>query len=1368
MWRLLASLGLYVLSVAAVLALVLAALWWLLHTEGGTTWLLARLPGVQVVGAHGAVLGDFEAQGVEIALPGGGAKLHLRALSWHGLRFESAPHPLWLRVVLAELRVARVDLALADADPSALHAAPTSLYLPVEFDLAALRIDELHIDPLGAEPLRDLRAHLHLGAQAGTLHRIDDLHVAWDRLHAEGKAQVGTHGGLALDASIELTQQLAAAGEWGATATLSGPLATPQLLLQLRAQPTPSRPAQSLDASAMLHPFARWPLGDLQASAKALDLSALHSAAPATALDIEATVRTLGLDQPAMASVKLNNRSAGRWNEARLPLRELRLALRARPDDPSHLELQDFEALLGTDQGSAGRLTGSGRWNPAQWQLDARLEALRPAQLDARAPQMSLQGRVTLTGSGFDAATPEAATVDLRGDLTGQMLERGAARPVQLKLDARLNALRIELREALAQAGGAKATLSGLLSRATRDAGWSAKGQLALRDFDPLPWWPGPEDSAWRQGTHRLNAHGDFELGLPPQAPSFIEQLTRSRGQAQLSLDPSQLAGVPLSGSLSLQSTPGAQAVAHLQLDASGNALRADGRLGTLGDRGDDSWELKAEMPSLQRLQPLWRLLQGGSGDARLAGSLNATAHVAGRWPRLSSQGQLEAGALRIGAATVQRALARWRFASSADAPLEAQIDLRQVAYGDPSAESVQMQMKGTLRSHTLELRAESKALPPQWVETLQAAPAGAAAKHSLALLQAQGGAVETAQTGFTGWRGSVQRVELRGDAPGAPAWADARDIGVDLQWARGPARASVDAGHAELMGAVLRWNRIAWQAADPGRTPAMLDAQVQLDPLDVAPLLARAQPKFGWGGDLRLSGRMRVQSAPQFSADVVLERSTGDLSVTDESGTRSLGLSDLRVGLNAREGVWSFTTGVAGKTLGQAAGAAVARTSAQATWPSADTPLQGVLELRVADLGVWGPWLPPGWRLLGEMRVGASIGGQFGSPEYTGELTGKGLGVRNPLQGVDVHDGDVAITLKGDSARIEHFSARAGAGSLELQGEANLGGRPRAEITLKADKFQLLGRVDRRIVTSGEATLKLGRDTLALDGQMTVDEGLIDFNRSDAPRLSDDVQVRRGEGTQDDTLAAAAAEAAQANAKGRDVSVNLRVSLGDKLRVRGQGLDTGLRGDLHIAAPQGRLRVDGSVRAVDGTYKAYRQKLNIDRGVLTFNGPVENPQLDIEATRPNLDVRVGVAVTGTVLVPRVRLFSDPEMSDADKLSWLLRGRASEGQGSGDTALLQAAAMALLAGDESSSINQAFSALGLDELSLSVGEASGGGTMFSVGRQLSRNWYIGYERSLNATTGSWQLIYRIAQRFTVRVQSGEANSIDLIWTWRWQ
>jgi translocation and assembly module TamB len=1368
-WRPLRSLAFsfstYLLGLGSAAALVVVACWWLLYTESGTQWLLPHVPGLQISGVRGSLLGEFSAQRVELPLPGQGASLRLQDLRWSAPRLRPLHGSLWLRAEFDELRASRVDLTLSD-EPSIDTEPPQNLELPVGVKVGTLRIDELHVEGIDT-PLRQLRAQLELGAEGGARHTLDGLQVGWDKLRLDGRAQVATRDNLAVDAAFNLTQQPAGAGEWTAALRLAGPLATPQLQATLRAQATPSSPPQTLDASATLRPFAAWPLGDLEASARALDLAALHGDAPRTTLDLEASARTQGLELPAALQLSLNNRDAGRWNEGRLPLRTLTLQLSARPDDPGQLEVKAFEAELGSARASAGRVSGSGQWNPATWRIDTRLSALRPTLLDARAPDMRLDGRVQLDGSGFDASTPHSAQVDVRGNLDGTLVGQEPAQPVQVRLDARLNLLRIELRELLAQSGSARATVNARLTRATPSAGWAANGQATLREFDPLPWWPGRENSPWRQGPHRLNAAADFELQLPAAAGSAAQMLSRLRGRAQLGLEPSRLAGVPLSGSLVLQTQANGKASGQLQLEADGNNLRADARLDSLAEGGGDHWDLKAELPALKKLQPLWKLLLGADSDARLAGKLHAEASVDGRWPALSTQGKLDASALQLGAVELKRAEGRWTLGTRGDAPLDAQLELSQLSRGAPSAEVVKLQLKGTLSAHTVEMRAESKALPPQWVEAMQNAPAGTTALRSLAQLRLEGGAIGAGAAGMTGWRGKVQKLELRGDAAAAPPWLNLAEFGLELQWADGPLRLKADAGRAELLGAALNWSRIAWTAADPDRAPARLDADARLEPLDIAPLLQRMQPAFGWGGDLRLGGHLIVQSSPNFSADVVVERSSGDLTVTDDSGTRALGLSDLRIGLNARDGTWSFSTGLAGSTLGRAAGAVVVQSTPKATWPAADAPLQGVLELQIADLGVWGPWLPAGWRLTGGMHANAALSGRFGAPAYEGELTGAGIGVRNVLQGVDVRDGELKIALLGDSARIEKFAASAGKGRLSLLGEASLGASPRAELNLRLEQFQLLGRVDRRIVASGDATLKLGRDTLALNGDFKVDEGLIDFSRSEAPTLSDDVQVKRGNAEDFKLVIASPAEAEAKAARARRATLDLRVQLGEKLRIRGQGLDAGLRGELRLSAPQGRLRVDGSVRTVDGTYRAYRQRLNIERGMLTFNGPVENPQLDIEAIRPNLDVRVGVAVTGTVLVPRVRLFSDPDMSDADKLSWLLRGRASEGPGSGDTALLQAAAMALISGDEPSVLDQLFNVIGLDDLSVRQSDTVTGGAIVSVGKQLSRNWYVGYERGLNATTGNWQLIYRIAQRFTIRAQSGESNSIELIWSWRW-
>jgi translocation and assembly module TamB len=205
------------------------------------------------------------------------------------------------------------------------------------------------------------------------------------------------------------------------------------------------------------------------------------------------------------------------------------------------------------------------------------------------------------------------------------------------------------------------------------------------------------------------------------------------------------------------------------------------------------------------------------------------------------------------------------------------------------------------------------------------------------------------------------------------------------------------------------------------------------------------------------------------------------------------------------------------------------------------------------------------------------------------------------------------------------------------------------------------------------------------------------------------------------------------------------------------------------VSRPNGRWALNGTVNAVDGTFANYGQKLEISRGVIVFNGAPSDMRLDIEATRPNLDVRVGVAVTGPLQNLRVRLFSEPEMSNNEKLSWLLLGRASDGLGKTDTALVQRAAFALLAGDGDGGPGAITKRFGIDDVGLRQTDGvDTRETVVSVGKQLSKRVYIAYEQNLATSAGSFQVTYRIAQRFVMRLQSGLDRSVDLIGTWRWE
>ena len=1383
-----------------------AALWWALTSASGSAWLLTLAPQLKVVAPKGSLLGDFAAERLDVTLPGAGV-LRLDAPRWQALSATAGDHGRWLHLKIAALHADRAtwlpsnEAKAANSEPAG---PPRTLRLPIEIEVAAASVDELRIGSADAAPVRAVKARVHLGADGGSLHRFDAVQGHVDRAALKGEATIAADAPFAV--TVRATADSAGmAPSLQALVTASGPLDALKVAATASVAATPTHPAQSIDAAAVVRPFAAWPLGELRATLVALDLSAFTSAAPATSLSGTAVAATTGIDTPAQLSLDLRNARAGRWNEGLLPVARAVAELRARPDDPSVLEVKSLTAELGSAALPGGRIAGTGRWTNDRWNIDADLAGVRPLALDARAPDTALSGKLVVAGSGFAAVATRTIDVDARlaGQLADRRLPKAAPRAAQLRLQARASADEIDLRSAEATLGDAKATLVGKLTRRAADAPWRAAGRVQLAAFDPAPWWPGGADALFARGANRLNGSGDFDLVLPAtNAVDAIALLAALRGQASAQFKDSVLAGIAFEADAGFANSDGA-AQPRLAITAAGNRLQAEGRLGAAGSARDD-WRLAIDAPHLDALAPVLGSLSGGPSAAgkantapRLGGTLTAKAHVAGRWPDLTSDGEMQASALRLDAITVRQASGRWRAGSTADAAIEGHLELDDLAIDGRKVERAEATVTGSARAHRAELRIDSAALPPEWVDTLTAklpatttsrpitttnatSSSTTAAARSQLTLVAEGGLVDSGSERAAGWRGSVRELTAQSVARPTRTWLRARDLRGAVFWSGGPLRADVDAGSADALGATLRWSRIAWQQAGAG-TAAKLDVQASVDTLAVAPLLAAFQPDFGWSGDLAVAARIDVRSAPSTKVDIVVERKSGDLAVTDEFGSQPLGISELRLGVAADQGAWKLAARVAGANIGVASANVTARASAGAAWPGADSPLAGNVELRIASLGSWGRWVPAGWRLAGELRADAVVGGRFGAPQYTGRVEGTKLGVRNFVEGVNVTDGVVAIALQGTTARIETFTAKAGAGTVRVEGEAAFDDAPSARLRLVADRFELLGRVDRRIVASGNAALRLDSKTLALDGQLAIDEGLVDFTRSDAPTLGSDVEVVRrpaivqtaASSPAQVAVSAAAASASApspviAAAPSRAVALDLRVGMGEKLRVRGRGLDAGLRGELRITSPGGRLAVAGTLRTEGGTYQAYGQKLGIDRGVLTFTGAVENPRLDIEATRPDVDVRVGVVVSGTALYPRVRLFSEPDLSDLDKLSWLVLGRASETTGGADTALLQQAALALLSGEGPGVTDRLIKSIGLDAVSVRQSQGAVKDTIVSLGKQISKRWYVGYERGLNTTAGTWQLIYRVAQRVTVRAEAGSDNAIDVNWTLRWK
>jgi len=1363
-WRGFVALVVALLVVAGVLlALAHAA-----RSEAGTRWLLGRVPGLTAVDVQGSLIGErlhigslrwqgsatqprLEIDGLEVAQP-----------SWRLLPFEGA----WVSLTATALSIKRA--VWHSPQESTPGTGPPQLRLPIAVRIDAVSIGELQIDD--SAPWRDVRAALRVGDNDGAEHRIEGLAMRNDRLRLSGDARIGADAPLPL--ALRLQASAVAGAPWQASVQADGPLSDFTLLATLRGDAGNPK-APQLDVRARIAPFAAWPLAGLQLSTRALDLAALSSAAPHTRIDAEATVESAGLDRPAQVSLRAQNHEPGRWDGQRVPVRELQLELGGTPNRLDRLDIRQFEALLADDRQGAGRVAGRGQWTGGELQLQLQLAGVEAARLHGGAPLLRGGGTVSLQLDGVplplagvagaaqarpQAPPPWQARVD--ASLEGTL--GASARPIQAQFKATVGADAIELTALRARAGDgtAVATLKAQHRRNGGPGTWHVVGNGELQQLDPLLLWP-PSDAGWAHGPHRANGHWQLDAEIPADLAERLSRQRESalaalRGQLQLDLAGSTLAGLPVDARADVRGDGQALGV-HAVASAAGNQATLDGRFAV--EPAQDRWQIDVALPAPAALQPWSGLLPGVPWPS--TGQLSAQARLDGRWPELrGGSGTLKADGVKAGDVALAEARGRWQFGGSGDAPLELALDAKGVQQGAQRIDQLQARVDGTLRAHRLGLRIDTPARPPAWSENL----VGSTSTGTVATLDAHG-AWHSAAGGGGRWLADAAALRIGGrDGKGDP-WLDIRDLRAELAFdpSGSLTRAQLSPGRALMAGgAALRWSAASWHA-DGHR----LDLQGELEPLAVAPLLARLQPDIGWGGDLTLAGRIDIRAAQQLDAEVVLARSGGDLRIADESGAaQPLGIGELQLAFSAHDGVWRFAQGLAGRQIGEMAGAQTARTDARARWPAADAPLEGVLQMRVANLGAWGMWVPPGWRLGGKLRVSASLGGRVGAPQLRGEMHGGDLTVRNVLQGIGLSDGQLDASLEGDVAHLQRLSFKGGEGTLDLSGEARLGDAPSARLQLAADRFRLLGRIDRRVIASGKAQLQLGRESLQLDGKFQVDEGLIDFSKANAPSLDNDVSVVR-EAASAPSGNGGRPPAQVLPAALRNAQVDLEVALGEKLQIRGRGLDTQLRGDLRLSTPGGRPALNGTVRAVSGTYVAYAQRLVIERGELVFTGAPENPRLDVLAIRPNLDVRVGVAVTGPLQSLHVRLYSDPEMADMDKLSWLLLGRPSDGLGRTDTALLQRAAVALLAGEDRAPSDQLMAQLGITDFSVRQSDSETRETIVSLGRQLSQRWYVGYERSVNATTGSWQLIYRVAQRFTVRAQSGADNSLDFIWQWRW-
>jgi translocation and assembly module TamB len=470
------------------------------------------------------------------------------------------------------------------------------------------------------------------------------------------------------------------------------------------------------------------------------------------------------------------------------------------------------------------------------------------------------------------------------------------------------------------------------------------------------------------------------------------------------------------------------------------------------------------------------------------------------------------------------------------------------------------------------------------------------------------------------------------------------------------------------------------------------------------------------------------------------------------------------------------------------------------------DAPLTGNVQAQMPDLGIWASFAPPGWRVAGSLAANVQLAGNLQDPRWSGSITADKMRIQSQLDGVDLRNGSLRAQLNGNTLELQslHFDGGEGSrariagysgnltaaptsgGTLDATGTISWtmpqnGAAPdiRMDIRTQAKALQVLVRADRQVSVSGQVRSQLQQGQLSITGDLKVDRASIMLADESSPKLGSDVVVS----TKASRAAAAekakqeAAKAAQAKLDApagrvepaKPLILNIKLDMGRDFALQGYGITTRLTGTLNVqssgSAGIGMPRITGVISTEEGRYRAWGQVLNVETGLIRFNGPYNNPSLDILALRPNIAVKAGVQVSGSAQAPRVSLYSNPEMPDAEKISWVVMGR-DPGQGGASSALIQQAALALLSGGSGESVTGNIAkSLGFDEIG--IGGTDRDSASLSVGKRLSQDLYVTYEAGLAGTLGALYIFYDFTRNLQLRGSAGTTSALDLIYTLRY-
>ena len=382
---------------------------------------------------------------------------------------------------------------------------------------------------------------------------------------------------------------------------------------------------------------------------------------------------------------------------------------------------------------------------------------------------------------------------------------------------------------------------------------------------------------------------------------------------------------------------------------------------------------------------------------------------------------------------------------------------------------------------------------------------------------------------------------------------------------------------------------------------------------------------------------------------------------------------------------------------------------------------------------------------------------GTWEKPKFEGDLKLEKAGAYLPGAGIHLEECSVEAHFKGEEIRITSFRTRSGPGQIEGEATVRIENWKVSYYQghLKGERFQVIQLPEMRVLSSPRLDFHGNTQKLFVRGEILLPDLLVS-----GPPVKDVIR------SSPDAIIVEALEASKPGLP-LAVDIQVRVFLGEKVYYKAGGIDARLKGDLRLDVEDPyKITVEGEISAAQGHYSFHGHQLDIVRGRLVFTGgPADDPAVDALAVRKIGEVQAGVAVTGTLKKPEVRLYSRPSMPDTDILAYIVLGQPL-GKGSGQVPSLAQAAGALLSAGESVILQGQLKKLfGLDTLDITTppGGNEVSRSMVTIGKYLTPKLYISLGRSLFTDATVVALRYSFSKRLEVETTTGTDSGATLFY-----